>query len=559
MALTSTFRSFKTNVSEIERPEKFTYPFFYEPHPLSLIASAELQAELLEHPLIAPLFDPAQKDALPTGKMFGILVVEDPSGNLGYLAGFSGKLGIHGTLEGFVPPVFNLWDQEGFFLAEETILNELNAQIKILETDEAYLRLKHQLKTDEKDSKTAIQDQKDQVKKLKSERKQQREKALNTVSEADFEILNEDLIKQSLRDKHELRVVVSKWQDKIAETTEAIQIKKTKIEQLKELRKEKSNALQNRLFQNYQFLNISGEVKDLLAIFETTSLQKPPAAAGDCAAPKLLQHAFKNQLKPIALAEFWWGKAPKSEIRKHRNFYPACRGKCEPILGHMLTGIPLDANPLLETPSLNSTLNIIYEDEEIIIVNKPAEFLSVPGIHIQDSVYERMRIRYPEATGPLIIHRLDMATSGLLVLAKTKDAHKYIQSQFIKKTVEKRYVALLDGILKEKEGFIELPLRVDLDDRPRQLVCYDYGKPAKTKWELISCTEEKSKVYFYPITGRTHQLRVHASHPQGLNAPITGDDLYGSKANRLHLHAESIRFKHPKTKEWVHFQITEDF
>lgn len=559
MALVPNFRLFKSNINEIEKPRKFTYPFFYEPHPLSLIASTELQTELLAHPLIAPLFDSSKTNSLPTGKMFGVLVVEDQNGNLGYLAGFSGKLGNHGTIEGFVPPVFDLWDQEGFFLAEETILNDLNAQINVLEKDEEYLKLQHQLKTDDIDFKNAIQDKKNQLKKLKNERKEQREKALNTISEADFELINEDLIKQSLRDKHELRVLISYWQNKITETKASIQSKKEKIEQLKELRKEKSNALQNKLFQNYQFLNISGEVKDLLTIFEATALQKPPAAAGDCAAPKLLQYAFKNQLKPIALAEFWWGKAPKSEIRKHLNFYPACRGKCEPILGHMLEGMSLDNNPLIETPTLNSSLEIIYEDEEIIVVNKPAEFLSVPGIHIQDSVYERMKTRYPEATGPLIIHRLDMATSGLLVLAKTKDAHKYIQSQFIKKTVEKRYVALLDGTFKEKEGFIELPLRVDLDDRPRQLVCYDYGKPAKTKWELIHTSEKKSKVYFYPITGRTHQLRVHASHPQGLNAPIIGDDLYGSKANRLHLHAESIRFKHPKTKEWIQFQITEDF
>jgi tRNA pseudouridine32 synthase/23S rRNA pseudouridine746 synthase len=259
------------------------------------------------------------------------------------------------------------------------------------------------------------------------------------------------------------------------------------------------------------------------------------------------------------MAEFWWGASPVSEVRKHKQFYPACKGKCEPILNHMLIGLNVDDNPMLINPAENKDLPIVYEDDSIIIVNKPAEFLSVPGKNISDSVYTRIKAKYPEATGPLIVHRLDMSTSGILILAKTLEAYHHLQKQFLKRQVKKRYVALLNGVIEEKNGTIELPLRVDLDDRPRQIVCFEHGKHAKTEFEVIEINENQTKVYFYPITGRTHQLRVHASHKNGLNTPIKGDDLYGTKDTRLHLHAESITFRHPKSKEIITFQVKEEF
>jgi len=249
------------------------------------------------------------------------------------------------------------------------------------------------------------------------------------------------------------------------------------------------------------------------------------------------------------MAEFWWGASPKSDVRKHGQFYPACRGKCEPILGHMLKGLEVDPNPMLDNPAEGKELEILFEDEFMMAVNKPAEFLSVPGKIIKDSVYSRIRVRNPEATGPLIVHRLDMSTSGILLVAKSKEVHKQLQHQFENRTIKKRYVALLDGTLTVNSGEIDLPLRVDLDDRPRQLVCYEHGKPSKTYWELIETKNGQSKVYFYPLTGRTHQLRVHAAHQLGLNTPIVGDDLYGTIKDRLHLHAERIEFVHPQTKE----------
>ena len=293
-------------------------------------------------------------------------------------------------------------------------------------------------------------------------------------------------------------------------------------------------------------------------IFNNPSI-KPPAGSGECSAPKLLQYAFLTNLTPICLAEFWWGISPNSAIRKHENFYPACQGRCKPILTHMLQGIQMDPNLLLKNLSEKQDLEIVYEDAVLIVVNKPAEFLSVPGKNITDSVYTRIKKKYPSATGPLIVHRLDMSTSGILVLTKTKEANATLQSQFINRTVKKRYVAVLDGHLTQNRGTIKLPLRVDLEDRPRQLVDFKYGKKTETNWELVKKENGKSRVHFYPVTGRTHQLRIHAAHKDGLNTPILGDDLYGKKENRLHLHAEYIEFLHPSTNKTMCFTIASDF
>lgn len=259
------------------------------------------------------------------------------------------------------------------------------------------------------------------------------------------------------------------------------------------------------------------------------------------------------------MAEFWWGDSPRSEIRKHGQFYPSCRGKCEPILGHMLEGIELDDNPMLVVPSIGKELETIYEDDHILVINKPAEFLSVPGKTIKDSVYHRIQENFPDISGPIIIHRLDMSTSGIMLVAKNKHAHKAIQKQFIDRTIKKRYIALLDGLINEDSGFVELPLRTDINDRPRQLVCEEHGKHARTEWKVIERSEGTTRIHFFPVTGRTHQLRVHASHAKGLNTPIVGDDLYGKRSNRLHLHAEWIKFMHPVTRQTMELQVNADF
>jgi tRNA pseudouridine32 synthase/23S rRNA pseudouridine746 synthase len=285
----------------------------------------------------------------------------------------------------------------------------------------------------------------------------------------------------------------------------------------------------------------------VLDIFEEAHNRVPPTGAGECAAPKMLQFAYSNNLKPITMAEFWWGVSDKSEVRKHGQFYPACRGKCEPILNHMLKGLAIDPNPIMAKLAEAKEIEILFEDAHMLVINKPANLLSIPGKEIEDSVLSRMRIQYPEATGPLVVHRLDMSTSGLLLIAKSKDAHKALQQQFEDRTIRKRYTALLDGALNGKKGAIELPLRVDFHDRPRQLVCFEHGKSAMTNWELVGIEKKGTRVHFYPITGRTHQLRMHAAHHLGLNAPIVGDELYGSHGDRLHLHADQITFMHPET------------
>ena len=263
------------------------------------------------------------------------------------------------------------------------------------------------------------------------------------------------------------------------------------------MRKAKSAALQKEIHQQYQFLNYTGESEGLISIFNSTQLDQPPAGTGECVAPKLFQFAYENNLKPIAMAEFWWGASPKSEVRRHKQFYPSCRGKCEPILGHMMKGLKVAPNPMEQPSNTGTQLKIVHEDDYLLLVDKPHEFLSVPGKLIKDSVLTRIQEYIPDARGPLLVHRLDMSTSGLLLVAKNEKTHKNLQKQFIDRTIKKRYVALLNGKLKKDKGIIELPLRVDLNNRPRQLVCETHGKPAKTKYEVLSVEEDKTRIYFY--------------------------------------------------------------
>lgn len=556
-AYTSKISTFNTSTSHIERPKKFTFPFFYEPNALAIMAAESLQKYLLNTPHWHSYFG-LDQDQFLQGKMFGVLVVEDSDGNLGYISAFSGKLDGKNHHEMFVPPVFDLLKKDGFFLKEEIFLNEYNAEILKLETAQAFHLSQEILKNNIQQSEQEIADYREIMRLSKQKRKQKRTHSKQNDSAETHQLVLEDLAKESVHLKYQLKVLTEKWDGIIKQCQQDVDVFKNEIKTLKTERKIRSAALQNKIFTHYAFLNSKGAFKDLKDIFSQFDIV-PPAGAGECAAPKLLHYAYRNQLKPIALAEFWWGKSPKSAIRIHGNYYPACRGKCEPILGHMLEGLEVDDNPMLVNLGEHLAMSTLYEDDEIIVINKPAELLSVPGKTIKDSVYTRIQEAYPNATGPLIIHRLDMSTSGILVLAKTKEAHKHIQHQFIHKHIQKRYIALLDGEIKGDSGLIELPLRVDLNDRPRQLVCFEHGKPARTKWQVISRKDGKTRIKFFPITGRTHQLRMHAAHSLGLNTPIVGDDLYGVKTNRLHLHAEFIEFIHPKTKTMVSFQIDPEF
>ena len=553
------FQKFKAPISEIKLPEKFTFPFYYKPHPLAKIATREVQEYLENQTDFKHNFGLSEDNTtLPIGKMFGVLVVKNSKNEIGYLTAFSGKLADKSLPDKFVPPVFNMRSYGSFYLKGEEEITEMNHRLSFLEQNENYIHLKNSLQNITKSINDDLEKEKEKLKRYKKERKARKKTGKSTLNKSDFKLLEKKLIQESFNNQFYYKELEEYYKNKVAEKRKELAAFDDEVASIKKERKEKSNYLQQTLFSKYAFLNHKKESRSLLDIFNNPAI-KPPAGSGDCSAPKLLQHAFLNDLTPICMAEFWWGISPNSAIRKHKNFYPACQGRCKPILTHMLGGIEMDENLLLENLAENQELEIVYEDNVLLIVNKPSEFLSVPGKNISDSVYTRIKEKYPKATGPLIVHRIDMSTSGILLLTKTKEAHKVLQSQFIKRTIKKRYVALLDGDLTENSGTIKLPLRVDLDDRPRQLVDFEYGKNAETNWQIIKKENGKTKVYFYPITGRTHQLRVHAAHKDGLNTPIVGDDLYGKKENRLHLHAEFIEFSHPETNKIMSFTIAADF
>jgi len=566
------FTHFESSIKKVCLPQKFTFPFYYQPHPLSLLAVKELQTYLENQTDWQHDFGLVDSNISASGKMFGVLVVQNPAGDIGYLSAFSGTLAKKNIIDKFVPPVFDTLAKDSFFLIGQREINLITHELVCLKSNTQILVLSESLTLLTRDKESDILAHRNVMIEGRKQRKLKRETAQNLseksiVDDHKFLQLNNLLSKESIKEKNQLRDLKLYWQEKIDVIAQQLKQFTDAIEQLTQQRKSLSNALQNKLFNHYRFLNISGEEKTLNNIFNELPDRTPPAGSGDCAAPKLLQYAFNHNFKPIAMAEFWWGVAPKSEIRQHKNFYGSCQGKCQPILGHMLDGLDVDENPLLINPALGKSLDIVYQDSALLIINKPSEFLSVPGKNIKDSVYSRIKTQFPEATGPLIVHRLDMSTSGLMVIALTKRAHKNLQQQFIARTVAKRYVALIDGELIADAGTIRLPLRVDLNDRPRQVVCYDYGKNAETSWQVVDRIEvtnqdkttKFTRLHLYPKTGRTHQLRMHCAHIDGLHRPIVGDDLYGKRAKRLHLHAAYLAFLHPLTKEKMVFEVAEEF
>lgn len=535
-------------------PEQFTFPFYYTPHPIALHAVNQLQELLAENPWGHNFgLDPNQK-GIVIGKMFGILIVEKANKELAVLYAFSGKLADSNEHPEFVPPVFDVLRKDGFYKQGEEVVSRVNEELENFISSKDYLDAKETAETIAATNQKELQKFKHDIKAAKLKRNEIRNSLKDPGSEeaqAILESLRQESVGQSLALKRLQKDLKERSEKAILE----FQRFKEEENELREKRRNLSNHLQKKIFEHYTFKNAELEERDLYSIFEGL----PPSGAGECAAPKLLQFAYQNDLKPIAMAEFWWGESPKSEVRKHKQFYPSCRGKCEPILGHMLKGLKVDPNPMLVNPAEGQEIEIVYEEEDFLVINKPAEFLSVPGKVIKDSVFERIRARYPYATGPLIVHRLDQSTSGLMLIALNKDTHKKLQRQFLRRKVHKEYIAVLEGTIRPSEGRIKLPLRVDLDDRPRQVVCEEFGKEAITEFKVIQQENGRTRILFYPKTGRTHQLRVHSAHHEGLNAPIVGDDLYGNKARRLHLHARSISFLHPVTKSMVCYTIEPDF
>ena len=428
--------------TDLLKPERFTYPFFYEPHPLCLLAAEEVKQEIAHiHPT--------------EGKMFGVLVVETASQQLGFLAAYSGLLEGRNDWNYFVPPIFDAQQPDGYFKTRER---------EIMASEE---------------------------------------------------------------------------------------------------HKQMSQELQTWLFHQYQLLNARGETKDLVDVWQNyhcsarirSKFPLPPGGTGDCCAPKLLQYAYKEGLKPVCMAEFWWGESPKNLIRHHEQFYPACRGKCLPVLTWMLQGLEVDPNPE-ETKSTPLEPEVVYEDKAVAVVNKPSGMLSMPGRQTTYSVSTWAQEHWP---GSMVAHRLDMSTSGIILVAKTEEAYHALQEQFTERVVKKKYLAIVEGKPQEEHGVINLPLSSDPLNRPCQVVDHEHGKQAITEYRVLATVQDYTLLALWPHTGRTHQLRMHCAHHEGLGCPILGDELYGRKAERLYLQAQAITFVHPSTNKRMHFELPYPF
>ena len=486
--------------TDITPPERFTYPFCYEPHPLCILAAEEVKREI-------------ERITPSEGKMFGVLVVEG-----GFLAAYSGLLEGRNDWPYFVPPVYDAQQPDGYFKTKEREISELfrgNGGTEV--------------------------------------------RGYEDTPEADG----------NLAPSHPRTPVPPNY-------------------------KQMSQDLQLWLFRQYQFLNARGEKKDLVEVWQdyhcSPRIRKkyplPPGGTGDCCAPMLLQYAYQNGLKPLCMAEFWWGPSPKSEIRHHGQFYPACRGKCKPVLTWMLQGLDVDPSPDAEGfPHLG--VEIVYEDEALAVLNKPSGMLSIPGRTEDYSIATWAQERWP---GSQPVHRLDMWTSGLILIAKTNEAYQSLQKQFTDHTVKKKYLAIVEGVPKEEHGIIDLPLLCDPMNRPRQVVDFERGKRAITEYRVLPTPNPSLRegsfntpavdniglqsnqtplpwggaggrclLALWPHTGRTHQLRMHCAHEQGLGCPIMGDELYGTKADRLYLQAQAISFVHPITGKKMHLELPPAF
>ena len=549
-------------------PEKMNNPFDYEPHPLCIQICKELQTYLENKK--------EWREEIDRGKMFGILIVEG-----GYLAAYSGQIGGRSDWDDFVPAVFDYLQPDGYFKIHEAEITRINESILRLEKDERMLKARTLIADLLAQRQQAIAGFQEKMKEKKAQRDLRRKQGNLSAEE------EQAMTKESQFMKAELRRLKKSLAEKTTLETE-YEDYQDNISRLKQLRKQLSDALQQWLFAQFRMLNAEGEEKDLLEIFRDTALEDqpnlsllskraalkmvPPAGSGECCEPKLLQYAFRHHLKPLQMAMFWWGESPKEEIRHHLQFYPACNGKCKPILRWMLP----EVNTMLNHAAQPLTLETLYEDRELAVICKPAGMLSVPGKEPDvTSVYSIMRRKYPEATGPLIVHRLDMATSGLMVIAKTEFAYHRLQEQFANHQIQKKYVAIVcakEGSI-QPEGLLSLPLMPDYLDRPRQIVNHEQGKEAITEYKVLGNegnnafgnkesegNNQHLRLALYPQTGRTHQLRVHCAHREGLNAPILGDPLYGcEKASRLYLHAESIRFTHPLSGKEIFIERKADF
>ena len=582
--------------TSVPSPRQFTYPFCYDVDPLAEAASEELQHYIATTGLMS-----AEKGC---GKMFGVLVVEykDEEGALqrGFLAAYSGLLGGRNDWQYFVPPVFDAQQPDGHFKRTEREISAINREISAIEHDPEYLQSVAQREETKKRLQAEVDAFKVEVDVAKARRDARRKSGEPLSEEEQAEMVRESqFMKAELRRRRKaMEQAESAFHNPHATLLKSLQLQ----------RKQMSDELQRWLFAAYRMLNAKGEERDLIDIFREYTHAMPPAGAGDCCAPKLLQYAYQHRLRPVCMAEFWWGESPASEIRHHLHYYPACRSKCLPILTHMLKGLDVAPNPLAQKRH-TAEPRVLYADEYILVVDKPAGMLSVPGkaddsasVSVEEYFANNSKLKIQNSKFLKAAHRLDMDTSGLLVLARTEQAYVELQRQFASRETVKRYEAVLCGVPKHTTphstfrsdvpepitqnskfktqnsstqpngclGAISLPLIADINDRPRQRVDMEHGKPALTLYNIVEVraadantavaytTKKADKsltiVHLYPKTGRTHQLRVHCAHPLGLACPILGDPLYGTeRADRMYLHAAELTFRHPITGEPMHF------
>ncbi len=536
--------------TDIQPPHQFTFPFCYEPHPLCRLAAAEVEHHIVESGV--------WQGETSCGKMFGVLVVREErrvkseesdgsEGALGFIAAYSGLLAGRNDWAYFVPPVFDAQQPDGHFKVTERSISDINKEIDGIRRSADYQSAKNREEELRQSADEQIAAMKQHIASAKAERDRRRSDAqagLVHISEAEAAAMTRE--SQTL--KADLRRLKQRLDMELSAAHALTFQYDERIAALRQRRRSMSDELQRWLFEQYRMLNARGEERNLIDIFSATTHGIPPAGAGDCCAPKLLQYAYSHGLQPVCMAEFWWGESPRQEIRHHLSYYPACRSKCLPILTHMLQGLDVEPNPLMAAAT--ERLKIVYEDDAICVVDKPAGMLSVPGKDNVESVESIMRQRWHQYDGnPIMVHRLDRDTSGLMVVARTLEAYHSLQQQFACRTAAKRYEAVLDGVPALQQGTISLPLMPDITDRPRQRVDMEHGKPSVTTYRVVSTQNHRTLVWLFPHTGRTHQLRVHCAHPLGLATPILGDPLYGrgTAAPRMYLNAAELEITHPVT------------
>lgn len=519
----------------------FTYPFAYAPDKFCREAASQTLDEIARHATLA--------EELEDGKMLGVLTCENRDGEVGFLASFSGTMRGGQETQWFVPPVLDYSDENGVFKREEAAISEIGRTIESRTRD----GIGHQaaaLREMEAAHSAELRKWRDAMTANRAARRLEREEHPENADELNL---------RSQYEKAEFKRLRNRLANEEESLRRRIGAHEAATQELRMERRRRSNILQRWLFSRMRLHCADGKRVSVWDIFQAAGRGIPPSGAGECAAPKLLNYAFANGMTPISMAEFWIGKSPKGEIRIAGQFYPACQTKCGPLLERMLRGVDVARNPLRQSLADDGGVRIIAEDEWLLVADKPAGLMTVSDDESQDTLMRRIKAVRPGIDAPGYTHRLDMATSGIVVIAKDKATHKAMQQLFETRQVSKTYVAVVEGVPEAKNGTIRLPLIPNIDDRPRQMVDFVRGKEAISHYEVIETSSDRSRLLMHPATGRTHQLRVHAAHPLGLGCPIVGDNLYGTMGRRLLLHSARIEFVHPQTGSTVCYESPAEF